>query len=83
MVYWCTCPGSIPNRNNLGYRSACLAGTLAFPGDISRVYSAGYSYCYFRMAWKNVASFFPFGASSEEPSFLTFARWVLGQSLKN
>jgi len=46
MVFWCTYPGSILNRNNLGYSSACPTGTLAFPSDIPRLYSAGYSYCY-------------------------------------
>ena len=65
MVFWCTYPGSILNRNNLGYNSACPSGTLAFPSDIPRVYPAGYSYCYLRMAWKNVASFF---SPKQEPS---------------
>ena len=46
MVFSCTYPGSMPNRNNLGDSSASPTGTLAFPGDIPRVYSAGYSYCY-------------------------------------
>jgi hypothetical protein len=56
MVFWCTYPGSIPNRNTLGYSSAYPGGALAFPGDIPRMYSAGYSCCYLGMAWKNVAS---------------------------
>jgi hypothetical protein len=46
MVFWCTYPGSLLNRNILGYSSAYPSGTLAFPTDIPRVYSAGYSYCY-------------------------------------
>jgi hypothetical protein len=46
MVFWCTYPGSIPNRNNLGNSSAYPGGTLAFPGDIPRVYSDRYSDCY-------------------------------------
>jgi hypothetical protein len=46
MVFWCTYPGSMLNRNNLGSSSAGPSGTLAFSRDIPRVYSAGYSYCY-------------------------------------
>jgi hypothetical protein len=46
------------NRNNLGYGSAYPSGTLAFPTDIPRVHSAGYSCCYLGMAGKNVVSFF-------------------------
>jgi hypothetical protein len=46
MVFWYTCPGSILNRNNLGYSSACPSGTLALPGHISRVYSDRNSHCY-------------------------------------
>ena len=38
-------PGSIFIGNNLVYSSAYPGGTLAFPIDIPRVYSAGYSYC--------------------------------------
>jgi hypothetical protein len=45
-------------RNNLGYSLAFPDRSLACPSDIPRVYSADYSYCYLRMAWKNVASFF-------------------------
>jgi hypothetical protein len=45
MVFWCACPGSIFISNNLVYPSAYPRGTLAFPVDIPRVYSAGYSYC--------------------------------------
>src|SRR6478672_6862027 len=58
MVFWCTYPGSILNRNNLGYSSACPNGTLADPSDIPRLYFARYSYYYLGMARKNVASFF-------------------------
>ena len=60
MVFWCTYPDSILNRNNLGYSSACPNGTLAYPSDIPRLYFARYSYYYYYlgMAWKNVASFF-------------------------
>jgi hypothetical protein len=56
MVFWCACPGSIPNRNRLGYSSAYPGGALAFLRDIPWVYSAGYSCPYLGMAWKNVAS---------------------------
>jgi hypothetical protein len=45
MVFWRAYPGSIFISNNLVYSSAYPGGTLAFPIDIPRVYSAGYSYC--------------------------------------
>jgi hypothetical protein len=45
MVFWRAHPGSIFISNNLVYSSAYAGGTLAFPIDIPRVYSAGYSYC--------------------------------------
>jgi hypothetical protein len=58
MVFWCTYPDSILNRDNLVYSSAYPGGTLAFPTDIPRVYSAGYSRCHLGMAGENVVSFF-------------------------
>ena len=45
MVFRRAHPGSIFIGNNLVYSSAYPGGTLAFPIDIPRVYSAGYSYC--------------------------------------
>ena len=45
MVFWRAHPGSIFISNNLVYSSTYPGGTLAFPIDIPRVYSAGYSYC--------------------------------------
>jgi hypothetical protein len=46
MVFCYIYPGSMLNRNNLGYSSACPIGTFAFLSDIPRVYFAGYSYSY-------------------------------------
>jgi hypothetical protein len=44
MVFRRAHPGFIFVSNNLVYSSADAGGTLAFPIDIPRVYSAGYSY---------------------------------------
>jgi hypothetical protein len=55
MVFECPYPAAILDRNNRVYRSACSRGAVAFSIDIPRLYSAGYSNCCFRMAWKNVA----------------------------